>query len=223
MRDRLKPSATGANSKVIPTVKIPLYEGGTRNRLGDVIAYAEVDPGDFPELIRYRWHLNPNGYAGRTSLRPPMDACPECGWPPSPGTYAPNSIAAHRSKTHGVTRGHLEKRKTIQMHRAILGLEPGDPREGDHINRNRLDDRRVNLRITPGKLQAQNQTGLAVFNGKPVESRYRGVYKVKKQGRWTGRWKAMVAGNYLGCFVAEEAAAAAAAEYRLRTMPYATD
>lgn len=109
------------------------------------------------------------------------------------------------------------------MHRAILGLRPGDPREGDHKNRDRLDNRRSNLRITEGKIQVQNQGGLKTYKGKPVESRYRGVYKVKKKGRWTGRWKAVVANHYLGCFGSEEEAAAVAADYRLKTMPYALD
>jgi hypothetical protein len=36
---------------------------------------------------------------------------------------------------------------TLLMHRAILGLEHGDKREGDHINHDTLDQRRSNLRI----------------------------------------------------------------------------
>lgn len=35
----------------------------------------------------------------------------------------------------------------IKMHRLILGLEKGDPREGDHINGDSLDNRDGNLRI----------------------------------------------------------------------------
>ncbi len=42
------------------------------------------------------------------------------------------------------------KKVTIYIHREILGLGPvaDDPRLGDHINRERLDNRRRNLRIT---------------------------------------------------------------------------
>jgi hypothetical protein len=40
------------------------------------------------------------------------------------------------------------KRKySISMHRTILGLPFGDPRIGDHINHDTLDNRRSNLRI----------------------------------------------------------------------------
>lgn len=38
------------------------------------------------------------------------------------------------------------KHITISMHRAILGLQPGDKREVDHINGNGLDNRRCNIR-----------------------------------------------------------------------------
>jgi len=49
------------------------------------------------------------------------------------------------------------------------------------------------------------------------------VYHVKKNGVWTGKWKAVVAGKYLGCFDSEVAAAEAAKDYRLKVMPFATD
>ena len=45
---------------------------------------------------------------------------------------------------------------SIHMHRAILGLEPGDPRRADRIRRDgTLDNRRDNLRIAT---QSQNIT-----------------------------------------------------------------
>lgn len=44
------------------------------------------------------------------------------------------------------------------MHRWLLGLEKGDRRQVDHRNRNRLDNRRANLRITTHKLNGQNRT-----------------------------------------------------------------
>lgn len=91
------------------------------------------------------------------------------------------------------------------------------------MNRDRLDNRRVNLRITAGQVQVQNQGSLKTYRGKPVESAYRGVYKVKKRGKWTGLWKAVVAGTYLGCYRDEGEAARAAQEFRLKTMPMALD
>ena len=37
---------------------------------------------------------------------------------------------------------------TEYLHRLILGLRKGDSRQGDHINRNTLDNQKENLRIT---------------------------------------------------------------------------
>lgn len=42
------------------------------------------------------------------------------------------------------------------LHRIILGLKRGDRRIGDHINRDKLDCRRKNLRITDAKGNAKN-------------------------------------------------------------------
>lgn len=207
-------------------MQIPLYgwePGSSWAKPGPVVAYAEVDPEDFEELSQHRWALNPDGYGVRTSHRPAHAVCPECGWLPRPGVRPARSVAAHRAKMHGVSASTLPKRRTIMMHRQILGLKPGDPRTGDHKNRNRLDNQRSNLRIISHAAQMQNQGKAKLYGGKPTESSYLGVYKVKKKGKWTGRWKAIAGNQYLGCFVSEEDAAKAAADYRLKTMPYALD
>ena len=39
------------------------------------------------------------------------------------------------------------KRLGVSMHRQILGLKPGDRRRAEHINRDKLDNRRSNLKI----------------------------------------------------------------------------
>lgn len=50
------------------------------------------------------------------------------------------------------------KRKTISMHRLILGLDHGDKRQGDHIdNASGLDNRRSNLRICTSAENARNR------------------------------------------------------------------
>lgn len=199
---------------------IPLHRGGNWAVPGPVVAHAIVDGGDYEILKLHRWRLNPDGYAVRTSQRETPSACPECGWLPKPGVRVANGVSVHRAKMHGVP---TEKRHTISMHRFLLGLQRGDPRQGDHINRNRIDNRRPNLRITPGGIQTQNQGAVFLFKGSPPESRHRGVYKVKKNGRWTGRWKAVAANHYLGSFTSEVEAAAVASAYRVKTMPYAVD
>lgn len=207
-------------------MQIPLHgrhPDGNWTEPGPVVAYAEVDAEDFAELSQHRWALNPSGYAVRTAHRPAHETCPECGWQPPPFVRPSKSVASHRARKHGVYAAVLPKRQTVSMHRQILGLAPGDPREGDHKNRDRLDNRRGNLRITPGQLQAQNQGALKTYKGRPVESAYRGVYKIKKNGKWNGKWKVIVANQYLGSFASEAKAAKAASDYRLKTMPYALD
>lgn len=50
------------------------------------------------------------------------------------------------------------KKPTIYMHREILGLEFGDPRNGDHIcQAETLDNRKQNLRIATHTQNQQNQ------------------------------------------------------------------
>jgi hypothetical protein len=161
------------------------------------------------------------GYAVRTEQPETPSVCPECGWTPPPFTHVAHSVSTHRGKMHG--KKPKVTRRTIFMHREVLGLETGDPRQGDHLNRNRLDNRRENLRIIASSVQAQNRTKPATHKGKPTESKYRGVYMVKKKGKWTGKWKASVDQHYLGCFGSEEEAAEAARQYRLQTMPVALD
>ena len=98
------------------------------------------------------------------------------------------------------------------LHRVIVGLEPGDPRVVDHINRDRLDNRRANLRVVTRGENAQN--------AKPRggSSRHRGVYS---NGR--GGWCVKVGRRHIGTFPTERDAADAAREARARLLPVATD
>lgn len=47
--------------------------------------------------------------------------------------------------------------RPVKMHRFILGLEWGDPREADHIHHNTLDNRRSELRIVSKAGNANNR------------------------------------------------------------------
>ncbi len=83
--------------------------------------------------------------------------------------------AAHRSgsRVHG--------RGVILMHRVIMGARPGE--QVDHINGNRMDNRRSNLRICTA---AQNK-----WNGsrhRDNVSGYKGVWF----DRWARRWRAKI-------------------------------
>lgn len=75
-----------------------------------------------------------------------------------------------------------KKYKMSQMHREILSLKKYDKKIVDHINRNGLDNRRVNLRIVTNSLNSYNSK-LAYDN----RSGYRGVCWNKINNKWTAR------------------------------------
>lgn len=108
-------------------------------------------------------------------------------------------------------------RCNISMHRQILGLSPGDGTEVDHINRDRLDNRRSNLRVVPKWGNRQNVTG-----GRGT-SKYRGVCLHAPSGKWVAYVGAGGRKHNLGYFSTEEEAARVAQEGRQRLLPYATD
>jgi hypothetical protein len=105
-----------------------------------------------------------------------------------------------------------EQKTVIVVHRWVLGLCKGDRRIGDHINGNRLDNRRSNLRIVDASGSSQNVSGRG-------RSRFRGVYPTR-QGRWQAKVK--FKGKYycLGSFDTEEEAAAVADAKRRELMPF---
>lgn len=93
---------------------------------------------------------------------------------------------------------------TIFLHHFILGTNPSEY-VVDHINRNRLDNRKINLRVIT---QQQNS-----FNRGPNKnkksSKFKGVYWSKEKELWVSFVKINGVMNHVGYFISETEAAAA--------------
>lgn len=107
--------------------------------------------------------------------------------------------------------------RLVLMHRLILGLDRGDRRQADHLNRDRLDNRRANLRVVTGAENAQN-----VFRRHGM-SRFRGVFWHKRDRIWFVQCRLNGVVYYLGRFADEEEAGRAAAAWRAEHMPFSEE
>ena len=105
------------------------------------------------------------------------------------------------------------KRMAKYLHQLILGDAP-DGMVVDHINRDRNDNRRANLRFVTVQQNGQNQ-GLR----KTSLSGFRGV----SFHRPMKKWRAICGGKYLGYYATKEEAAAVAKAARCVSMPYSKD
>ena len=95
------------------------------------------------------------------------------------------------------------------MHRYILGLKQSDAAEVDHLNRDRLDNRRANL--LPGT-RGDNMRNRSSFRGST--SRYSGVYRVRDGNVWRATVKVEGRRHNLGRFADEDDAGRAVAAFR---------
>ncbi len=102
------------------------------------------------------------------------------------------------------------------MHREVLELAFGDKREVDHISGDRLDNRRINLRLVTRQQQAQN-----VRAHRDSTSRYRGVSWDRRRNCWTSRVFYEGKYHHVGYFADELTAAEAARLARVEIMPFA--
>lgn len=120
------------------------------------------------------------------------------------------------------TKGYVIRRAspnepgtTLRMSRLILGLETGDRRQADHINRDKLDNRRCNLRIVANHQNERNEPAY-----RDSTSSYRGV-ALMKNGRWRANVRANGVLHYLGEYENEREAAYVALAARERLLPFA--
>lgn len=90
-----------------------------------------------------------------------------------------------------------------RLHRVLMGLPYGDIHQVDHINSNRLDNRRCNLRI------ATNQQNSYNMRPKNPASGFKGVDWPRSKGRWRSRIRIGGVRTELGHFATAEDAARA--------------
>ena len=99
------------------------------------------------------------------------------------------NVRSYAKLNKGISRHGKKRWVTFYLHRMVMGLEHGDKKQVDHINRNTLDNRKCNLRIADATLQNIN---------KPLQknnkSGYRGVHCHRRQitGRWYTYYEALI-------------------------------
>lgn len=113
---------------------------------------------------------------------------------------ARNFRAQRKATVNGTSRN-------VYMHRFILGLEFGDPREADHRNHNTLDNTRANLRIAT---HAENMANLRKFSTNT--SGFKGASWHKRDGKWQAKISLGNKSQFLGCYTTPEQAHAAYCE-----------
>jgi hypothetical protein len=101
------------------------------------------------------------------------------------------------------------------MHRELAGAVEGDGMLVDHINRDRLDNRRANLRLVTPAQSAQNKPALS--------GRYRGVSWDSNRQRWQANAQLDGRRYYIGRYATEEAANAAVRVWRREHMPFSEE
>ncbi len=127
-------------------------------------------------------------------------------WHPTKGGYIYRTIRLDKNTT-----------KSIYLHREILGVSYVDHRvkQVDHINHNKLDNQKINLRIITDAQNKQNRPSVKGSN-----SKYRGVSFHKKIKKWQAYGSVNGKSKYLGYFDDEKEAAKVASNWRKENMPY---
>jgi len=97
-----------------------------------------------------------------------------------------------------------ENKKTLQMHRKVMGLNFGDKLIVDHKDHNGLNNRKENLRIVTHGQNMQNKR-----SSKNSSSKYLGVHLFKLTNKWRAEIKVNKKKFSLGFFADENEAAIA--------------
>lgn len=100
-------------------------------------------------------------------------------------------------------RKNCNEPRTVHMHRVILKAKANE--QVDHINGNKLDNRKSNLRIASVQKNSFNRKKPQI----KCTSQYKGVLKRKNSTKWEARIKINNKAIYLGKYVHEIDAARA--------------
>ena len=131
--------------------------------------------------------------------------------------YAVTKVYAGKRNGHSIQR-------QVSMHRMLLGLPSDDPRVSDHVNRDRMDNRRANLRIVSASENAQNKSAYVRERRAAERScAHRGVHWDKTAAKWKACARLHGKLHSLGYFTNAEDGAAAASDWRRRNMPCAVE
>ncbi|MDP9317093.1 MAG: HNH endonuclease, partial [Chloroflexota bacterium] len=110
------------------------------------------------------------------------------------------SLSSHKWRYHNAGYAvRTEGTRSVLMHRVIMQAPVG--MEVDHINRDRLDNRRTNLRLCSHMENCRNNS---THKG---SSQYKGVYWDKANQRWVSRIVVSYKDIYIGSFSSELEAA----------------
>ncbi len=99
------------------------------------------------------------------------------------------------------------KQKIAHMHRVIINAPAH--LQVDHINGNRLDNRRSNLRLATQSQNIQNSRKHQTYGGDATSSQYKGVYWDRGAQKWKSRVTLNKKSAHLGHFSSEIDAARA--------------
>lgn len=96
---------------------------------------------------------------------------------------------------------------TVKLHRMILNA-PKDS-QVDHVDRDKLDNRKKNLRLCDNAFNQANTKKREFVNGKPTSSKYKGVKRSTNNKKWVASLNHLGNRYHLGTFEKEEDAALA--------------
>jgi hypothetical protein len=109
--------------------------------------------------------------------------------------------------------------QTLRLHREVLQLAPGDDRRVDHIDGDRLNNRRSNLRFATDAQNAQNRTRRQANN----RSGFTGVCWHAAKKRWMATVQLDRRKHHLGYFDDPTEANAVVVAFRAEHMPFSPE